>query len=315
MPGKYPTNPEVAKALLELRTEQKLTNHQLAKMLGIDSVTPTFMSKYLNDNLDREVAGFDRIVMDILKSIRSRIAFGSEVFETSVVRRMGNCLNLIRKTGDIALITSPAGNGKSSGIKAYLSLNKSAILANLNATTRAANKVEQMVFFQVDHRDWKAQCSRFGYLVNRFKESSRLLLVDNAQRLDSSGRQWLFDFADEAECPVCLVGNPELLDRIRTNDQQFSRIGIHASYELEPGEIPAVSQHVAAQFSDTVTAEAVSDLCAIIGSHEGRLRAVRKTIILAQELRQQSAKLRDNPRDAVRAAHSRLVRNYELPAD
>ena len=253
--------------------------------------------------------------MDILKSIRSRIAFGAEVFETSVTRRMQNCLNLIRKTGDIALITSPAGNGKSSGIKSYLALNKSAVHISLNATTRAANKVEGMVFYQVDHRDWKAQCSRFGYLVTRFKESSRLLIVDNAQRLDSSGRQWLFDFSDEAECPICLVGNPETLDKIRTNDQQLSRIGIHANYELEAAELPEAAHHVAAQFSDAATAEAISDLCAIIASHEGRLRAVRKTVILAQELRQQSSKLHSNPRDAIRAAHSRLVRNYELPAD
>jgi DNA transposition AAA+ family ATPase len=139
--------------------------------------------------------------------------------------------------------------------------------------------------------------------------------VDNAQRLASSGRQWIFDFADEAECPVALIGNPETLDKIRTNDQQFSRIGIHANYELDSRELPGASAHVAAQHSDPETAEQIADLVAFIAAREGRLRAVRKTVVLAQELRAISADLRDNPRKAIRAAHARLVRDYTLPND
>jgi len=312
---KHATDPALIASLIELRGEKNITNHQLCRLLGIAGCTPTFLSKYLNDNLDREVPDFDRQAFDILKSIRERLKFGAEIFETSVVRKIGNALNLIRKTGDIALITAPAGNGKTSAINHYLAANRSAIRINLNATTRAANKVEGLVFRAIDNRDWKAQCSRFEYLVSRFSGSSRLLIVDNAQRLDASGRQWLFDFGDEAECPICLVGNPETLDRIRTNDQQFSRIGIHASYELEAAELPAAAARVAAQFSDAATAEAIADLAAFIAGKDGRLRAVRKTVILAQELRNASADLRENPRKAIRAAHSRLVRDYALPSD
>ena len=311
----YPTDAALITELTALRSRQGITNHELCRLLGISGCTPTFLSKYLNDNLDREVPDFERQAFDILKSIRERITFGAEIFETSVVRRMASCLNLVRKTGDIALITSPAGNGKSSAIAHYQAANPSAIVTTLNATTRDAAKVESVVFRAVDHRDWKAQCSRFDYLVARFKGASRLLIVDNAQRLSGSGRQWLFDFADEANCPICLIGNPETLDRIRTNDQQLSRIGIHASYELDAKELPAAAARVAAQFSNPETAESIADLCAFIAAKEGRLRAVRKTVILAQELRQASADLRDNPRKAIRAAHARLVRDYQLPND
>ena len=315
MHKQYPTNPALIAELTELRSRLTTTNHGLCRLLGIPGCTVTYLSKYLNDNLDREVPDFERQAFDILKSIRERLTFGSEIFETSVVKRISACLNLVRKTGDMALITSPAGNGKSSAVNHYMAANPSAIRITLNATTRDASKVEGLVFRAVDHRDWKAQCSRFEYLVARFSGSSRLLVVDNAQRLTSSGRQWLFDFADDANCPICLVGNPETLDRIRTNDQQLSRIGIHASYELEEKELPATSARVAAQFSDPETAEQIADLCAFIAAREGRLRAVRKTVILAQELRHASADLRDNPRKAIRAAHARLVRDYTLPND
>jgi len=284
-------------------------------LLGITGVSETFLSKYINDNLDREVPEFEAVALDIVRSIRDRMSFASSVYPTSVVRKMGNILHLIRKTGDFAVLTSPAGNGKTSAVSHFAAENPSSICINLNATTREAGKVEGMVFRSTDHREWKGQTSRFDFLVNRFKGTGRLLIVDNAQRLTMSGRQWIFDFADEAECPVALVGNPEMIDAIRSNDQQFSRIGIHGNYELEACELHAAAMHVTKQVSDDATAEIISDLTAFIASRDGRLRSVKKTVILAQQLRAESPKLRDDPRAAVRAAHSRLIRDYLLPND
>ena len=315
MPGKYPTDPDLITALVALRNDQALTNKRLAALLGINGVSETFLSKYINDNLDREVPEFEAIAFDIVRSIRERMSFASSIYQTSVVRKMGNVLNLIRKTGDFAVLTSPAGNGKTSGVHHFAAENPSTVCINLNATTRDAGKVEGLIFRTTDHREWKGQTSRFDFLVNRFKGTGRLLIVDNAQRLTMSGRQLVFDFSDEAECPVALVGNPEMIDAIRGNDQQFSRIGIHGNYQLEDSELQAAAMHVTRQFSDDATAESVSDLTCFIAARDGRLRAVRKTVILAQQLRAESAKLRDDPRAAIRAAHSRLIRDYSLPTD
>lgn len=313
--NQYPTDRSLADALVALRTEQGLTNKRLASLLGITGVSETFLSKYINDKLDRDVPGFEALAWDIVRAIRERMTFASSIYPTSVVRKMGNVLNLIRKTGDFAVLTSAAGNGKTSAVHNFAAENPSSICINLNATTRDAGKVEGLIFHATDHREWKGQSSRFGFLVRRFKGTGRLLIVDNAQRLTMSGRQLIFDFADEAECPVALVGNPEMIDAIRANDQQFSRVGIHGSYELQDDELPAAADHVTRQVSDDATADAVSDLTAFIAKHEGRLRAVKKTVILAQSLREESPKLKADPRAAIRAAHSRLVRDYALPAD
>jgi DNA transposition AAA+ family ATPase len=311
---KYPTDPAIIAALVALRNDGH-TNAKLASLLGIKGVTETFISKYINDNLDRIIPEFDRIAYDVLRSIRERIEFASSIHQTSVVRKMSNVLHLIRKTGDIAALTSPAGNGKTSAIRQFVSENPSAISINLNASTRDARKVEGLIFRTTDQRDWKGQTSRYEFLVQRFRGTGRLLIVDNAQRLTMSGRQLIFDLADDAEFPVALIGNPEMIDAIRSNDQQFSRVGIHGTYELESAELPAASMHVAKQFSDEQTAETISDLTSFIAARSGRLRAVRKTVILAQQLRQESAKLAHDPRSAIRAAHARLIRDYALPAE
>ena len=315
MPGKYPTNPALIAALLALRDEQKLTNSAFAKLLGIGGVTETFISEYLNNRLNRQVPDFEVKAFDVLKSIRDRIRFRSEIFDTSVVRRMGNSFDLIRKTGFISLITGPAGVGKSSGINYYLSKHPSAISITLNATSREANKVESLVFDSVDHRDWDGRCSRFAYLVRRFKGASRLLMVDNAQRLASSGRKWLFDFHDMAKNPVALVGNPEILKLIMANDQEKRRIGTFVTYELEKEELHNSATRVASQIVGEEIAEAISDLIAFIAAHDGALGSVEMEVTLMRELQLLSADLKAHPRKALRAAHSRLVRDYELPAD
>jgi DNA transposition AAA+ family ATPase len=311
----YPTDPEVRAEILQLRTELGKGNKGVADALQIEGVCVTFLSKYINDKLDRQVPNFEGRFRDTLKSLRERIAFGAEIFETSVTRRFRNACDLVRRTGDFGLITSPAGNGKTSGIHAYCYDNPSAVRITLNATTRAANKLESLVFASIDTQSWKSNSPRFDHLAARFREVSRLLIIDNAQRLDSSGRQWAADFHDAADCPVMLVGNPEAVEAWQLIDQQRSRIGLCNNYELEDDELPACAKRVARQYSDAATADEIEDLTAIIASHEGRLRAVKKTVVLAQELRAASPKLKDDPRAALRAAHSRLLRDYALPVD
>jgi DNA transposition AAA+ family ATPase len=311
---KYPTDPAVIAEIHALRAELKLTHKGLAATLNIEGVNETFLSKYVNDNLDREVPNFEGRFRDIVKGLRERIAFGAEIFETSVTRKMRNAFDLIRRTVDIGLITSPAGNGKTSGINGYCLDTPSAIHVTLNATTRSASKVQSLVFNQIDAATWDRRSPRFDYLVHRFREVSRMLIIDNAQRLDGSGRQWLSDFHDLAQVPIGLVGNPEALSQWRAGDQQPSRIGLHNNYELEKEELPAAAFNVARQFSDAATAEKISDLVVVIAQEKGRLRAVKKTVILMQELRKASTKLANDPVAALRAAHTRLIRDYKLPA-
>jgi len=315
MPGKYPTNPALIADLVALRDEQKLTNNGFTKLLGIPGVTETYISKYLNDKLDREVPDFELQAFDVLKSIRTRIQFSSEIFETSVVRKMTNTFDITRKTGFMSIITGPAGIGKTSGSNYYISRNRSAIGITCNASTREANKVESLVFNAVDTRDWDGRCSRFDYLVRRFKGASRLLIVDNAHRLGSTGRKWLFDFRDISRSPVALVGNPEMLKPIMACDQDRRRTGTFVTYELEKCEFQSAATRVAAQILGQETAEKISDLCAFIAARSGHLGSVEMEVTMMRELMLLSPALAADPRKAIRAAHSRMLRDYELPAD
>lgn len=315
MPGKYPTEPELITELHAFLRVQKLTYKGLCKMLMIEGVNETFLSKYLGDKLDRQVDNFEARCRDMLKGLRERIEFGSRIFESSVTDKIGKAFELMRRSGQIGFVVGPAGHGKTSGIRRFLLDNPNAILLTLNASSRSASKIESMVFSRVEGSTWDGRSSRFDYLAARFRESSRMILIDNSQRLDSSGRNWLFDFHDEAKCPIGCVGNPEALKPILANDQHSRRLGIVPDYQLTDKELPELSHKVASQFSDAATADAIADLVAIIAAHDGALGAVEMTVVLMQQLRELSTSLRNNPRAALRAAHSRFKRNYLLPED
>lgn len=315
MPGKYPTEEAMIAELNEFIRVHKLTYKTLCKMLLIEGVNETYLSKYIGDKLDRQVDNFEARARDMLKGLRERIAFGTEIFESSVTRRMANAFDLIRRTGQIGLITGRAGHGKTSAKRRYLIDNPSALEITLTASGGSASRIESMIFRKVDTQSWDGCSSRFDYLVERFQGASRLLIIDNFQRLDSTGRNWLFDFHDAANCPIGGIGNPEALKPIMANDQHASRMGIVTKYELETAEMSTLAHQVTRQLTDTETADSIADLVTVIAAQDGALRAVELTVVLMQELRKASASLRENPRSALRSAHSRLNRSYLLPED
>ena len=315
MPGKFPTDPTMIAELNGFISEHKLTYKALCKMLLLEGVNETFLSKYIGDKLDRQVDNFEIRCRDMLKGHRERIAFGAEIFESSVTRKIGDSFNLMRLSGQVGLATGPAGHGKTSGIRQFIVRNPSAVLLTLNESSGTASKLESVIFSKIDHQSWDGRTPRFDFLKDRFRDSGRMLIIDNWQRLKSCGRNWLFDFHDETNSPIGGVGNPEALKPIMANDQHSRRLGIVPTYQLLQDEFAQLSHKVARQISGDDTADAIGDLVAIIAAHDGALGSVQMTVILMQQLRKLSAKLDGDPRAALRAAHSRLNRNYLLPED
>jgi DNA transposition AAA+ family ATPase len=306
---KHQINTELRDTLATLRTEESLTNSQIAAALGVAGISATNVSKFLNDNYDRDPAPLEAAVADFLKARSERKLIETAIFDTSVTRSITTVLDTVRRTSDFALITGPAGSGKTKAAELYHGKHPTTVHATPNAARRDAKGIEAAVFDAVEHRSWKGNVSRWKFLVDRFAASNRLIMVDQAQRLDMSALRWLFDFHDETGCPVALFGNPELLDKLSDDSQLYSRIGMSHPVSLKDSEIAEVARRVAAQFLSG--SDDVVDLAAIVAKHAGHLRAVRKQSILAQQLLDMGAT--KSAEQAFRLAHTKLVRNYSLP--
>lgn len=316
--SKYqPTDPELRERLLAHRADHGLTNAQMAARFNAPSTT--FISKYLNDKLDRDPGDFEARARDTLAAIESRLELERNLFDTTVSRGIAGRIDMARKTSDVCLIAGDAGEGKTSGALLYATAHPSTLYYKAAGTARDAEHVQTGVFNLLQLRDFDYSRSRWDIIVDRLKQSGRALVIDNAHRLSTSGRNWCFDLNEETGVAVVLIGNPEILKWIKGNDQQHSRIGVYGTASFGPDddkrasrERAAAAHRVAVQFSDEDFADQIEDLTAYVASRSGRLRAVRKTVILAREL---AAANSFDPRQAFRTAHKQLVRDYMLPED
>jgi len=309
-PKKYETDRELAAELLEFRQKHGLTNSELGRRLGESEY---FISKYINDKLDRDPADFADRARNALAAFRARLEDATCLFPTSVTKNIAGRIEVARRIQDIMLIVGPSGEGKTCAARMFADANPGTIYVQLCVDQRDHKQVASAIFQKLELRSqWKGQCPKAAFVRAQLRASNRVIIIDEAHMLDGSGRQFMFNLNRETGCAVVLIGNPEILDRIRANEQQEYRLGVASRPELKPEEIPQVSQRVAAQFSDDDFAEEVSDLVAFIAAQPGRLRSVRKTVVLAYEL---ATKNGTSPREALRDAHNNLVRVYMLPPD
>jgi DNA transposition AAA+ family ATPase len=307
--------PKAYSQLLRTRLQEYITTHnitqtELARQLG---VSPTAVSKYLSGDPVGDVAKFEALATDVLKAADNRKQASTELFETSISKSVGGAIETIRKTNDVGLISGNAGIGKSKSLEIYLLQNPTAVLVDLKTWGRTGKQIETCLWEQIEPRKWKGG-SKSKYLVDHFRDSNRPLIFDNAHRLRKPGLEWIFDFYDSTNIPICLVGNPEVLDIIRRNDQHFSRIGLHkqlksikAAHEIAEKLI----NQIAPQFLSCL------ELAIKVVESRGHVRALRKQLNLAHELTTQPSfrakgSAADLPMRAFRAAHDKLIRDYAL---
>lgn len=301
-----PFDPDLRERLREFQQAYGLSNTQLALKLDCHA---TQVSKYLNGRPEGNVARFESIVIDVLKNAARRSATKIKHFTTNVSRTINGDLQTIRKTNDLALITGPAGIGKTCGFEIYVADNPATIFITASAWHAARNGFEALFFDSFNTSDWDGCSKRANYLTDKLKNSDRLIIIDNAHRLKRSALQWIFDFHDATGCPVALGGNPEVLDLIRKNDQMFSRVGLHRDLTKLTD-----TQHLVQNVVEQIWPEAngdLNDLGAVVVEHQGAVRALRKQVSLAKELSDNNPKLRD-PQIAFKAAHTQLIRDYQL---
>lgn len=302
-------NQDLIAALEQARTEDGISQTKLAKLLN---VTPGPLNKYLNGKYNGDVAEIERKAEEYLATRQNTRRIKSEIFETAVTRSVANAITIARVTGDkdanVSIIHGPAGCGKTKAVEHYCAQNPLAVMGTLNDRHRDGRGVSRTIMTALNLKP-KSNVSHWKFLVDKFSGSKRPIIIDNAQRLNTSGMAWINDFQDETRCPVILVGNPEIIELIKTNDQSLSRFGFAEHVSLNPKELSDIAHRVAAQYFDD--AEEVRDLTALIAKGQGGLRSVKKQCLLAQALKDNGI---PDPRKAFQAAHSKLIRDYTLPA-
>jgi DNA transposition AAA+ family ATPase len=302
-----PFKEELRLALEAYRSRHELTLTELARELATNT---TQISKYLNRKPEGDIPRIESLIEDVLKNENRRKESRDRLFSTSISQALSGTCETIWETNDMGLIFGPAGLGKSCAIELYAAANPTAIPIVATAWRCSGNAIESLICSAVSMRGWAGNTNRGEYLSRKLAGSNRIILVDNAHKLRLSALSWLFDFHDATECPVALIGNPSVLDVIRMNDQWFSRIGIKRELRVNPKQVRAVSDQIVTQLIPDAP-EDLRELCVQVGEHQGYFRAVRKQLLTARKIRENS---KETPSwaDAFKSAHTQLIRDYAV---
>jgi DNA transposition AAA+ family ATPase len=289
--------------LLAAREEDGLTITKMSQQIGYST---SVLSQYLTGIYPGDTDRFERRAADWLRARDRKKRIGVKLIESEATRTVMAALETIRRTNDVGVIYGDAGIGKTSGIALYLEENPTCVEISLSRWARNDAQIERLIFGAMDSGAWKGNTPRAEFIVSKLRGSNRLLIVDNAHKATAAGLEWLFDLHDETRIPIALVGNEEVIRPIQANDQRFSRVGLKQPVTVSKPRalVKHLVQSVAPQFLGQV-----ETLLEQVAEQHGRFRAVTKGLSLSATLAEAGGL---DPISAVKAAHQRLVRHYEL---
>lgn len=289
--------------LAAARDEDSLTITKMSQQIGYST---SVLSQYLSGIYPGDTDRFERRAADWLRARDRKKRIGVKLIESEATRTVMAALETIRRTNDVGVIYGDAGIGKTSGVALYLEENPTCVEISLSRWARNDLQIERLIFGAMDSGSWKGNTPRAEFLVEKLRGSNRLLIVDNAHKATAAGLEWLFDLHDETRIPIALVGNEEVIRPIQANDQRFSRVGLKQPVTVVRPKalVRHLVQSVAPQFLGQV-----ETLLEQVAEQHGRFRAVFKGLSLSATLAEAGGL---DPVSAVKAAHQRLVRHYEL---
>jgi len=222
-------NVNLVDELKGVMNEKGYSSSSVARALGISN---TALSQYLNGIYKGNVAKIDDSVNSFLK--RQKEKNKSPKIEipftrTSVVKKIFETCRICHLDNELGVCYGNAGVGKTTAIHQYVSENSDVIMirANLGYTP--------IVLIRELHKKLGGDgIGNYQYvyneIVNKIKNSGRLIIIDEAERLPYYSLEALRDIHDEAKIGILLFGMPRLVVNLRGKKGQLaqlsSRVGV-----------------------------------------------------------------------------------------
>lgn len=319
--GKEPTakaesgtrNDDLAARLFALQKRLDLSDDKLGRKLGS---TATYVSRYRGFHEGKwtgSLVNFESAVAELL--MKEELMQGDDMTlsnEGFCVKSVFEYLDFIHQNRHIGVGYGPAGKGKTCAGRLYAASHTTCVYLHIWDWTTGRDKLISELFSAARVRCAKQE-SKAEALVRTFRDSDRLIIIDNAQRLTARSRKFLMDFFDATRTPIAMLGNQEIVKQFEANDQHASRLGRCIDVTDAGGEnrahidktsvstllkayMPAAADDKAAQ----------SQALEILRTKDGgAARAVKMTLKLAQRITGTAPSI--TPLDAIKLAKTQLI--------
>lgn len=304
-------NDELAARLFDYQARHELSDERLGRLLGSSG---TYVSRYRSSSFTGDIFKFETAISELLTKEELMEGDNTKLSNDGFcVRSVHAFLDFILVNRQLGVGHGPAGKGKTCAARLYAANNTRSLYLHIwdwsASRDRLVTELARAARVRKQARETPAEA-----LVRNFRDSDRLIILDNAQRLTERSRKFLIDFFDATRTPIALLGNPEIVKQFERNDQHFSRLGRCINVTLSDAE------HVAEQNKKTVLTlletylpEARDDkeaqhlsLELLRSPNGGASRTVRNVLRLAERLKRQQATIK--PGEAIRLAETQLAR-------
>lgn len=306
---------ELRERFIAAKEAQQWSLKDLKRMLGNSEAA---FSKYLTGKPEGDVKALEAKIADLVLNAELRAQMPAEdvaLFQTLVVRQIGNACDTCKKLGFMGMVIGDPGLGKTSAIKIYVGQDPMAISLTLNTVTGGGTPSALVRAFwrRINVGNYSPKDQTKGeFLLERFTGTRRLLIIDNAHLLSEKGLEWVLGFNDETGCPVVLVGNDELKRTMQKVQRGPSRIGVNTTCDLKKTKAEVVKNYLSLHWP-----EAVGDVAGLaneVMDRPGKLRALRQVVALAKSWWLDRAQGVGSMEEAFRMAMAKQVVNYKLAA-
>lgn len=306
-------NDDLAARLFALQTRLNLSDDKLGRKLGS---TATYVSRYRGFHEGKwtgSLVNFESAVAELL--MKEELMQGDDMTLSNdgfCVQSVFEYLDFIHQNRHIGVGYGPAGKGKTCAGRLYAASHTTCVYLHIWDWTTSRDKLIAGLFSAARVRCAKQE-SKAEALVRTFRDSDRLIIIDNAQRLTARMRKFLMDFFDATRTPIAMLGNQEIVKQFEANDQHASRLGRCIDVTDAGGEnraqidktsvstllkayMPAAADDKAAQ----------SETLAILRAKDGgAARAAKMTLKLAQRITGTAPSI--TPLDAIKLAKTQLI--------
>jgi DNA transposition AAA+ family ATPase len=162
---------------------------------------------------------------------------------TPSAHRMMTCLAMAQ-LGDMALISTPPGCGKSAACRQYAATRAGVWIATASPSTKGVPTILGAILEAMGERPGSRHPASLSARVRkRVTGAAALIIIDEAQELTPMALNELRAIHDSTDCGVALVGDETLWTTLRQYPQLYSRLGIrHSQGRPTPQDVAVIAQ-------------------------------------------------------------------------
>lgn len=118
------------------------------------------------------------------------------------------------RNNDIALVCGDAGAGKTTALERYKENNVGVVMVTANSCASSAVAILKMISQKIGKSMNNRKDLLMTELVNYFRDTNRLIIVDEADHLTMAALQALRNLNDEAHIGIVLSGNDKIYNQM-----------------------------------------------------------------------------------------------------